>query len=149
LALDKNGNLFGVAFQGGTGSYGTVFEIVAPPRVTVSSTTISFGNQVINSTSGVRAVTLTNIGAKVLNVTGVVVSTKFKISSNTCGATLAIGAKFKVGLTFTPQVLGKITGTLTFRDNAGDSPQKVILTGTGVLPTALTPTNATYAAQSV
>ena len=43
----------------------------------------------------------------------------------------------------------RLTGTLTFTDNAPDSPQTVPLSGTGVLPTTLMPATATYAAQAV
>lgn len=50
---------------------------------------------------------------------------------------------------FQPHVLAKLTGTLVFFDNASNSPQTVLLTGTGVLPATLTPANATYAAQAV
>jgi hypothetical protein len=60
-----------------------------------------------------------------------------------------VGAKCKVSVTFTPTVLGKLTGTLTFTDNAPTSPQTVALSGTGVLPATLTPASATYPARLV
>jgi hypothetical protein len=54
-----------------------------------------------------------------------------------------------VGVTFTPTVLGAVAGTLTFNDNAENSPQTVALSGTGIAPAALTPASATYVAQKV
>ena len=45
--------------------------------------------------------------------------------------------------------LGKLTGMITFIDNAANSPQTVPLSGTGVEPATLTPANVTYAAQKV
>jgi hypothetical protein len=41
------------------------------------------------------------------------------------------------------------TGTLSFTDNAGNSPQTITVSGTGVEPATLTPTSATYAKQVV
>jgi hypothetical protein len=54
-----------------------------------------------------------------------------------------------VSITFTPMALGKRTGTLTFTDNAVNSPQTVPLAGTGVKPATLTPASAVYAPQNV
>jgi hypothetical protein len=54
-----------------------------------------------------------------------------------------------VSITFTPMALGKLTGTLTFTDNAVNSPQTVPLSGTGVEPATLTPASAIYAKQNV
>ncbi len=119
------------------------------PVVKLSPTSLSFSNQVINTTSAAKTVTLTNTGTAALNISSIAASANFAISTNTCGATLAVGKKCKVGVTFTPTVLGKLTGTLTFTDNASNSPQTVALTGTGFLPATLTPATATYAAQAV
>jgi len=57
--------------------------------------------------------------------------------------------KCQVSVTFTPTALGKQTGTLSFTDNAANSPQTVAPTGTGVEPATLTPASATYAQQAV
>jgi hypothetical protein len=92
---------------------------------------------------------LTNTGTTSVTISSITVSTNFAISSNTCGATLAAGAKCKVGVTFTPTVVGAVTGTLTFNDNAANSPQTVALSGRGIVPAALTPASATYAALKV
>jgi hypothetical protein len=54
----------------------------------------------------------------------------------------------QVSITFTPTVLGKQTGTLSFIDNASNSPQTVPLSGIGVEPATLTPASATYGQQS-
>ncbi len=121
----------------------------AGPAATLSPTSLSFGNQVINTTSVAKTVTLTNTGTAALNISSITTSGDFAIFSKTCGSTLAVGAKCKVKVTFTPTVLGKLTGTLTFTDNAPNSPQTVALSGTGVLPATLTPATATYAAQAV
>jgi len=115
----------------------------------VTPSSLSFGNEVIDKTSTARTVTVTNTGATSGTINGITVSGNFAISSKTCGTTLAAGAKCKVEVTFTPTALGAATGTLTLTDNAASSPQTVALSGTGIVPAALTPTSATYVAQSV
>jgi hypothetical protein len=126
-----------------------LFMLTGQPAVTLSPASLGFGNVVINTTSAARAVTLTNSGTGTLNISGIAPIGSYAISANTCGATLAPGEKCKVSMTFTPTKLGKLWGTLTFVDNAPDSPQTVALSGKGVLPATLTPTSATYAAQAV
>jgi|SRR5882672_848676 len=159
LVQATEGNFYGTTYWGGTSGAcgtagcGTVFTLSeglnAFPRVTLSAKSLSFGNQVINTTSAAKSVTVANTGSATLDISSIMASANFAISSNTCGATLATGAKCKVSITFTPTKPGKQSGTLTFADNAPNSPQTVALLGTGVVPAALTPAKATYAAQTV
>ncbi|MBZ5658723.1 MAG: choice-of-anchor D domain-containing protein, partial [Acidobacteriia bacterium] len=122
---------------------------VSGAAVALSPISLTFGNVVINTTSTAKTVTLTNSGAATLSISSIATSGSFAVSSTTCGATLAVGKKCKVIVTFAPTVLGALTGALTFTDNAPDSPQTVALSGTGVLPATLMPATATYAAQAV
>ena len=62
--------------------------------------------------------TLKNTGTGTLDISNVTPNGDFAISANTCGATLAGETSCKVSVTFTPMALGKLTGTLTFTDNA-------------------------------
>ena len=119
------------------------------PVVKLSPISLSFGNQAINMTSLAKTVTVANTGKAVLNITSITPSGDFAILSKTCGSSLAAGAKCTVKVTFTPTVLGKLAGKLTFTDNALNSPQTLALSGVGVLPATLTPAKATYAAQTV
>jgi len=134
-------------FTGSTSS--ALTQQVNGSTVTVTPTSLSFGNQALDETSAVRAVTLTNTGTTSATINSIAVTAGFAISSKTCETTLAAHATCKVELTFTPTVLGAATGTLTFADNAANSPQTTALSGTGIVPAALTPTSATYAAQSL
>src|SRR4029077_17254283 len=88
------------------------------PAVKLSPISLSFGNQAINTTSVAKTVTVANTGKAVLNITSITTSGDFAILSKTCGSTLAAGAKCTVKVTFTPTGLGKLTGKLTFSDNA-------------------------------
>jgi Abnormal spindle-like microcephaly-assoc'd, ASPM-SPD-2-Hydin len=119
---------------------------------TISTTQLSFGNQALDETSAARTVTLKNSsnGTAALTISGVTVSGSFAISANTCaGASLVGGKSCKVSVTFTPTVLGEQTGTLSFSDNAANSPHMVSLSGIGVEPMTLTPASANYAPQAV
>jgi hypothetical protein len=51
--------------------------------------------------------------------------------TNDCGTSLPAGASCTVNVTFTPKAVGSPTGTLSFTDNAPQSPQVVQLYGTG------------------
>src|SRR5262249_47318123 len=59
---------------------------------------------------------------------------------NHCGNGVKPGSHCDVYVTFTPNSLGEQTGTLTFTDNASNSPQSVALSGEGsnTAPTATT-----------
>ena len=97
-----------------------------------------------------KTVTLNNRGSSLLIVSGVTSDGSFAISANACVAVLDPGQWCKVSVTFTPTVLGNLAGTLTFTDNASDSPQTVALSGTGVEPATLTPgVSVTFSKQAV
>ena len=119
----------------------TVTSTVA---VTLSKTSLSFGNEVINTTSAARNVTLTNTGTATVDIYDITVGDDYAMSANTCGTTLAAGKKCTVSVTFAPSQLGSVEGVLTFNDSAPNSPQAVALSGTGVEPATLTPTSYTF-----
>ena len=100
-------------------------------QVTLSISTLNFGTVNVGSTSSAKTVTLTNHESVSLSFSGVATSTGFAVASNTCGTSIAGGAKCTVGVTFSPTAGGAATGTLTFTDNAGNSPQIASLKGTG------------------
>jgi hypothetical protein len=114
-----------------------------------SPTSLSFGNEVVGTTSLAKTVTLKNTNTATLDISSITPTGDFAISSNTCGATLAGEQSCKMSITFKPIALGKLTGTLTFTDNAGNSPQTIPLSGTGVEPASLTPARAVYATQNI
>ena len=144
-----DGNFYGTSGGGGASGYGTVFRFIVAPAVTLSRTSLSFGNQALGETSTTKTVTLTNSGTAPLIVDGIAVDGDFAISANTCGAALDIDNTCGVRVTFTPTMLGKLVGTLTFTDNASNSPQVVPLSGAGIEPAILMPVTATYAPQTV
>lgn len=58
-------------------------------------------------------------------------------------------ATCKASVTFRPTQLGALTDTLTFTDNASNSPQSVPVSGTGIVDAALTPASAMFAKTKV
>jgi Abnormal spindle-like microcephaly-assoc'd, ASPM-SPD-2-Hydin len=104
------------------------------PTADPSKTTLSFGNQLVATTSAPQTVTFTNNGNQTLTISNLVASSGYAISTTTCGASLAAAASCAVSVTFTPTVTGSQPGTLTMTDNAFDSPQVVTLSGTGTSP---------------
>ena len=121
------------------------------PIASLSPTSLTFAKTDVGVTSKPKTVTLTNTGASTLSITSIAASGDFAIQSTTCGSSLAPKKKCAVKVTFTPTQAGTRTGTLTFTDNAPNSPQTVALSGTGVevVPVTLTPASATYPKQKV
>ncbi len=118
----------------------------------VSPTSLSFGNQAIDTTSAVKIVTLTSAGTSNLVLSSIAIAGANKgdfAQTNNCPATLAPGKKCAVNVTFTPSQLGSRSASLTFTDNAAGSPQTVALTGKGVAQATVSPTSLTFAAQTV
>jgi hypothetical protein len=106
------------------------------PAVSLSSSSVTFGNQLISTASGAQTVTVTNSGTANLTIStatlGGTNAGDFTKSADTCmGATVTPNNTCAVTLTFTPAVVGSRSGTLTIADNAAGSPHVVTLSGTG------------------
>ncbi len=121
------------------------------PTVTVSPTSLAFGNVVLGATSAKKPVTLTNTGTSTLTITSITASGDFGLttSAKPCGSTLAAGKSCTIDVTFTPTQTGTRTGTLTLTDNSPSSPQTVALSGTGTVQATLTPASETFATEKV
>jgi hypothetical protein len=107
------------------------------PGATLSASSVVFGAQLVSTTSGAVAVTLTSSGTGALSVSSISASGDFAIASTIpsggiCGGTMAAGATCTINITFTPTASGTRTGTLSVTDNASTSPQTASLTGTGI-----------------
>jgi len=144
VALDNSGHLFI-----GDLANNRVREVLLPPFLGLSPTSLNFANQYVGVTSNAQTVTLTNTGAALLNIFSITASGDFT-ETNTCGASLAPGANCTVSVTFTPTATGTRNGSLLVSDNAAGSPQSVALTGTGAAPTAVvSPGSLTFGNQNL
>jgi hypothetical protein len=108
------------------------------PAVSLSTTSLSFGTQGVNTTSTAESVTLSNSGNATLSITAFALSGTnpgdFN-QTNTCGTSVAAGAACTISVTFTPSATGTRTAALGITDNAAGSPQTISLTGTGASAT--------------
>jgi len=138
---------------GSSGSQQTIAltGIGIAPIVNLSSTNLSFGNQAVGTMSAAQKVTLSNIGNATLTISSIVATGDFS-ETNTCGGSVAVGAKCTISVAFTPSASGTRTGTIGITDNANDSPQYIYLTGTGIggSPIAtLSASSLTFSGQAV
>ena len=128
--------------------------VVLSPIVSLSTANITFGNQLVGTSSSAQRITLSNVGNAQLNFvsSGINVagaSSDFS-QTNTCGSHVAAGANCVIAVTFNPATVGLSSATLKISDDASDSPQSVSLAGTGISPdVALSTTSLAFPAQLV
>jgi Beta-propeller repeat/Abnormal spindle-like microcephaly-assoc'd, ASPM-SPD-2-Hydin len=120
------------------------------PVVTLSETNMTFAAQNIGTTSAAQTVTLTNTGEAPLEITGSGASGDFA-QSNNCPSTLNPGVSCTITVTFTPTAPGNRYGAVTINDSAANSPQTIVVSGTGSPGPAITlsATNITFPGQSL
>jgi hypothetical protein len=109
-----------------TGTGTVPVPAVAPP-------TLTFGNQILGTTSGSQPVTLSNTGNAALTITRIATSANFG-ETNNCGSSVAASGSCTINVTFSPTEAGTLTGTLTITDNSNGvaaSTPAVSLSGTG------------------
>jgi hypothetical protein len=104
----------------------------------------------VSTKSAGKSVKLTNYGTATLNITSITASGDFS-QTHTCTSSLAPLAGCTINVTFKPAQIGIRTGTLSFADNAANTPLAVALSGTGVVsgPNAtLSPTKLIFACRN-
>lgn len=153
VALSVASGTYNVAINGvsGTLTSQTGIQLVIPPAplVQLSVTSLAFGNEAVGQTSKTKVVTIKNTGAATLKFTNIATSGDFTLVGNFCGGQIGIGGSCSVTVSFAPTQTGARTGTLTFTDNAPNSPQTVSLSGTGTADATLTPLTAKFAKTKV
>ena len=114
--------------------------VTATATVTFSPTTLTFGDQVVGTTSPPQVVTVTNSGTTALTITKVAISGAFA-ETNNCVTTLKPTASCQASVTYTPTATNSTTatgstntnvGALSVTDNGTSSPQSVSVSGTGI-----------------
>jgi len=110
----------------------TVSILLQAAGVGLSPASLTFGGQVVGTTSASQTVTLTNRGAGALNISGIVVSGDFALAdTTTCPSPGTVGTSCNIDVTFTPTAAGDRAGTITITSDAPGSPHVISLTGTG------------------
>ena len=123
LTISSNANPATVSLSG-TG-------VAAPvPQLTVSATSLSFGNVTVNSTA-TEAITLQSTGTAPVTVNGAGISgTGYAVSGSRFPVSLNPGSSLTLQVTFDPKTAGASAGSLTIGSDA--NPTTVSLSGTGV-----------------
>jgi hypothetical protein len=120
------------------------------PAVSMSPTTLAFGNQVLGTTSAGKSVTITNITGSSVSLSAAKASGDYAVSASTCGASLATGAHCSITVTFKPSIVGSVLGDLTVAYSGGvGSPDRIGLSGTGLVPLAASPTSLAFGTVTV
>ena len=125
------------------------------PAVTLTASSLAFGNQNLGTTSLPQSVTLNNTGNATLNIASIVVTGANPgdfTANNTCGSSVAAGGNCTISVTFTPASSGSRTASVAITDNASTSPQLIALAGTGAGTSAVatfSTTSLTFGSQSL
>lgn len=102
--------------------------------VQLTPLSVNFGNQHVHTTSLAKTITLSNKGDATVSITSITIAglnASDFTETNTCGKSVAVGASCFIKVKFTPSATGARAGAVSITDNAGGSPQKVSLAGTG------------------
>jgi Abnormal spindle-like microcephaly-assoc'd, ASPM-SPD-2-Hydin len=101
-------------------------------NVTLSTSILTFGNQVVGTTSPAQSLMLSNYGTTTLTIMSIAASADFGETDTCSGSSLASGASCTIDVTFKPSAAGSASGTLSITDDAPSSPQIVLLGGNGI-----------------
>ncbi len=127
-------------------------QAVNGPIVNLSPNTLSFGQQVLGTTSTPQVVSLSNTGTQTLSISSLNVggadSGDFS-QSNNCGTSVPAGKSCQISVTFAPSATGPRSASIFIVDNAPNSPQSIPLSGTGTQPAvSLSPSSLDYGNQT-
>jgi hypothetical protein len=114
---------------------------VAITTVSVSPTSLAFGDQAAGTTSPSQTVNVTNTGSADLFITSLGFSgtnTGDFTQNNNCSASIAPGSSCIISVVFTPVGGGSASASLQITDNVVGNPQVITLSGTGTHDVILT-----------
>jgi uncharacterized repeat protein (TIGR01451 family) len=110
----------------------------AVPGVTLSTSSVNFGNVQINTTSAAQFVTLTNSGTAPLSISSVALTganaANFVQTNNCPAATSALApdASCTFNITFSPNAVASFSAAIVITSNAPSSPSTITLAGAGI-----------------
>jgi hypothetical protein len=121
----------------------------AAGAVVLTPVTVSFPTTTVNATSAAQNITISNTGGTSVNFGTAAAAGDFRISANTCAATLATNTGCTVAIVFAPAASGSRTGSFTI--TSGTDTLTASLSGSGVLPAtdALAPASLAFAPQQL
>ncbi|HEY6769303.1 MAG TPA: choice-of-anchor D domain-containing protein [Candidatus Sulfotelmatobacter sp.] len=121
--------------------------------VSLSPTSLPFGNQQVGIASAPMVVTLTNTGNATLTLKKIQITgpngPDFS-QTNNCGTSVVAGGQCTFNVLLTASWTGARSGNLSLTDTAAGSPHLVPLSGTGLAPAVkFTPSSLTFANQTL
>jgi len=126
-----------------TGNASAAGAIVLTPVV------LTFPSTVINATSALQDIAISNTSAGAIALQTPSITGDFKLTANTCGASLGTSAGCTVSVAFIPTASGTRSGIFSITDGAGT--QTASLSGIGTSPAtdALSPLALIFGAQQI
>ena len=127
------------------------FEFQGATTAAFSSTSLTYPDTLLGTTSAAQNVTITNTGATALQITPFTITAEFA-ETDDCHTShgLAAGKTCSIGISFLPTATGPQTGTLTVTSNEAASPTVINLSGIGIGPiVSLSTTSLSFANQRV
>jgi len=115
--------------------------------VTLTPSKLTYGVQLVNTTSQPQTATLTNTGSEAVSISSISTASPFG-QTNNCPSSLNPNSSCQIQVTFTPTSGGPAKGTLYVYDNAQGSPQTVALSGIGTV-VKLSPIGINFGNQKV
>jgi hypothetical protein len=94
-------------------------------------TTVSFGNVIMSQTAS-QNVTLLNAGTSAVTISGVSISGAGFNAGGMSGLILAPAQTASLNVTFSPTATGAVTGKVMVSSTASNSPDTIVLSGTGM-----------------
>jgi hypothetical protein len=135
--------------SGGQATVSLIGSATPGGAVVLTPLFVNFGATDVNATSPAQNITVSNTGTAQVTLGTPAVSGDFRISANTCGATLKPDTGCTLGIVFTPTASGARSGSLSI---SGDgNPLTASLSGRGILPAtdSLAPTSLVFATQAL
>jgi len=154
-AKDGSGNTTQLYLAGMGGNLAGMGGSIANRRQTAqavgfSPASLPWGNVAVGQISGAKTITLSNSQTVPLTISSIVLGADFTLTATTCPttpATVAAGASCTVSVAFRPLSAGTKSESITFTDDASDSPHSTPLSATGIVGSLLfSPTSLTFAA---
>ena len=127
------------------------------PQAVLSPNPLAFPGTTVGTNQRLALpMTLSNPGTATLTITSISVTGTNASSftqTNTCGATLAVGASCTITVKFTPASAAALSAAISVVDSASGSPHTAALTGTGVAPlipqAVLSPASLTFPSTTI
>ena len=117
--------------------------------LTVTPTSLSFGNQLLGTSGTPQGVIVTNPAAAAISISSLAISNGWTETDN-CLPSIPANSSCNIHVVFAPTAGGNQTGSITLTDDAENSPQIVTLSGTALAPVVTLSTQSlTFAAQAV